>query len=95
VAADLIVLTATKPLTAPLTGIGFGRPPPLTGLEILRRVHISRARSQLSSNVPQDPLELSTLKQFRSEYLVYGDFVRQEPYTFATSAYWVPLSKDL
>ena len=35
----------------------------------------------------------STLKQFRSEYLVYGDFVRQEPYTFATSAYWVPLSK--
>ena len=27
----------------------------------------------------------STLKQFRSEYLVYGDFVRQEPYTFATS----------
>ena len=31
----------------------------------------------------------STLKQFRSEYLVYGDFVRQEPYTFATSAYWV------
>jgi hypothetical protein len=24
---------------------------------------------------------------------VYGDFVRQEPYTFATSAYWVPLSK--
>ena len=63
-------------------------------VEILRRVHISRARSQLS-NVPQDPLELSTLKQFRSEYLVYGDFVRQEPYTFATSAYWVPLSKDL
>ena len=35
----------------------------------------------------------STLKHFRSEYLVYGDFVRQEPYTFATSAYWVPLSK--
>ena len=24
---------------------------------------------------------------------MYGDFVRQEPYTFATSAYWVPLSK--
>ena len=27
-----IVLTATKPLTAPPTSIGFGRPPPLTGL---------------------------------------------------------------
>ena len=38
-AADLIVLTATKPLTAPPTGIGFGRPPPMTGLEILRRMH--------------------------------------------------------
>ena len=24
---------------------------------------------------------------------MYGDFVRQEAYTFATSAYWVPLSK--
>ena len=34
-AADLIVLTVTKPLTAPPTGIGFGRPPPLSGLEIL------------------------------------------------------------
>ena len=35
----------------------------------------------------------STLKQFRSEYLVYGDFVRQEPSTFATSAYWMPFFK--
>ena len=37
-AADLVALTATKPLTAPPTSIGFGRPPPLTGLEILRRM---------------------------------------------------------
>ena len=35
----------------------------------------------------------TTLDKFRSEYIVYGDFECKAPYTFATSAYWVPLSK--
>ena len=29
----------------------------------------------------------------RSEYIVFGDFVCQSPYVYATTAYWVPLSK--
>ena len=28
-----------------------------------------------------------------SEYIVFGDFVCHMPYVFATTAYWVPLSK--
>ena len=35
----------------------------------------------------------TTLDKFRSEYVVYGDFEVKAPYTLATSAYWVPLSK--
>ena len=35
----------------------------------------------------------TTLDKFRSEYIVYGDFECKAPYTLATSAYWVPLSK--
>ena len=35
----------------------------------------------------------TTLDKFLSEYIVYGDFECKAPYTFATSAYWVPLSK--
>jgi len=35
----------------------------------------------------------TTLGKFRSEYIVYGDFLCEEPYILATSAYWVPLSK--
>ena len=35
----------------------------------------------------------TTLGKFRSEYIVYGDFLCEEPYVLATSAYWVPLSK--
>ena len=41
------------------------------------------------------PMERGTTLngKFRSEYIVYGDFECKAPYTFATSAYWVPLSK--
>ena len=35
----------------------------------------------------------TTLDKFHSEYIVYGDFECKAPYTLATSAYWVPLSK--
>ena len=41
-----------------------------------------------------NPKERGTsLDKFHSEYIVYGDFECKAPYTFATSAYWVPLSK--
>ena len=33
-----------------------------------------------------------TLVETSSEYVVFGDFVRLEPYVFATMAYWVPLT---
>ena len=35
----------------------------------------------------------TSLDKFHSEYIVYGDFVCNAPYTFTTSAFWVPLSK--
>ena len=53
---------------------------------------LARGRhSNLSKMTPRE--RGTTLGKFRSEYIVYGDFECQAPYTFATSAYWVPLSK--
>ena len=49
-AATKLVLAATgptKPLSAPPQGIGFGRPPNLTGLEILRRTHCALGHPSL------------------------------------------------
>ena len=34
-----------------------------------------------------------TIGKVRSEYMVFGDFVSHSPYVYATTAYWVPLSK--
>ena len=50
VSATKLLLAATgptKPLSAPPLGIGFGRPPPLTGLEILRRIHCALGHCSL------------------------------------------------
>ena len=53
---------------------------------------LARGRhTNLSKMTPKE--RGTTLGKFRSEYIVYGDFECQVPYTFATSAYWVPLSK--
>ena len=53
---------------------------------------LARGRhTNLSKMTPKE--RGTTLGKFRSEYIVYGDFECQAPYTFAISAYWVPLSK--
>ena len=52
------------------------------------------ARGRYTNLSKMSPMERgTTLDNFRSEYIVYGDFECKAPYTFATSAYWVPLSK--
>ena len=52
------------------------------------------ARGRYTNLSKMSPRERgTTLGKFSSEYIVYGDFECQAPYTFATSAYWVPLSK--
>ena len=53
---------------------------------------LARGRqANLSKMTPKE--RGTTLGKFRSEYIVYGDFLCEEPYVLATSAYWVPLSK--
>ena len=53
---------------------------------------LARGRhTNLSKMTPKE--RGTTLGKFHSEYIVYGDFECQAPYTYATSAYWVPLSK--
>ena len=52
------------------------------------------ARGRYTNLSKMSPMERgTTLDKFLSEYIVYGDFECKAPYTFATSAYWVPLSK--
>ena len=52
------------------------------------------ARGRHTNLSKMNPKERGTsLDKFHSEYLVYGDFVCNAPYTFTTSAFWVPLSK--
>ena len=53
------------------------------------------ARGRYTNLSKMSPMERGTTLngKFRSEYIVYGDFECKVPYTFATSAYWVPLSK--
>ena len=53
------------------------------------------ARGRYTNLSKMSPMERGTTLngKFRSEYIVYGDFECTAPYTFATSAYWVPLSK--
>ena len=51
--------------------------------------NVSLARGRHTSLSKMNPIERGTtlVKHHRSEYIVYGDFVCKEPYTFATSAY--------
>ena len=63
-----------------------GLPCPYSPLPLARGRH-----TNLSKMSPQE--RGASLDTFRSEYIVYGDFECQAPYTFAISAYWVPLSK--
>tara|TARA_B100000767_G_scaffold196601_1_gene183619 strand:+ start:187 stop:855 length:669 start_codon:yes stop_codon:yes gene_type:complete len=53
------------------------------------------ARGRYTNLSKMNPMERGTTlhDKFLSEYIVYGDFECKAPYTFATSAYWVPLSK--
>ena len=53
------------------------------------------ARGRYTNLSKMSPMERGTTLngKFRSEYIVYGDFECKAPYTLATSAYWVPLSK--
>ena len=52
------------------------------------------ARGRYTNLSKMSPMERgTTLDKFRSEYIVYGDFECKAPYTLATSAYRVPLSK--
>ena len=65
------------------------KPPPAP---LFHRLPLARGRyTNLSKMSPME--RGTTLDKFLSEYIVYGDFECKAPYTFATSAYWVPLSK--